>query len=116
MKLSADTYLTRAEPAAWELFHENSKTGRFDRGLSNAQVASRMRDSWQSLPYDNFRAFELPPRRRLEMTLDDAIATRVTARAFELRTLPFEDLATLLFCAYGVTRDAQEGLFPRPFR
>jgi len=116
---SPQTYppLASEQPAPWELFHENSKTGRFDRGLSNFEVATRMRESWESLPYEQYPSFELPAERRpLDVSLDEAITTRVTARAFEQRAIAFTELATLLFCAYGVTREAQEGIFPRPLR
>jgi SagB-type dehydrogenase family enzyme len=52
----------------------------------------------------------------LKFPLDDILATRVSVRNFDPCSLSLENLATLLHYAYGVTRDNQGTLFPRPLR
>ncbi len=105
------------DPTAWELFHENSKTSRYQRGLQPRAVVLRMQSMWESLPYDQYPEVELPQSRSpLELSLEEAILTRTSARRLAPVQLTLEQVATMLHCSYGVTRDNQGTLFPRPFR
>jgi SagB-type dehydrogenase family enzyme len=99
-----------------ELFHDNSKISRYSHGLPPAEVSRRMRDMWQSLPYDNFPAVELPPTASPSMSFTDAVLTRHTARGLRPVEIRAAMLSTLLMFAYGVTRDNMNTPFPRPFR
>ncbi len=101
----------------WEVFHENSKTGRLDAGVAPAVVAARMTEMWESLPYRQCPAVDLPPA-------DDAptagvaatIRARSSARGLAPGPVGLDRVATLLELAYGVTRPIEVGVFPRPFR
>lgn len=102
---------------AWSLFHENSKTSRYDSMLSDEAIVARMREMKNSLPYVRCPAIPLPTTYSpLTSTLGEAILNRVTARAMEPVTLSLESVATLLHHAYGVTRNNADGRYPRPFR
>jgi SagB-type dehydrogenase family enzyme len=80
-------------------------------------VVARMQAMWESLPYDLYPAVDLPTSLTpLDMSVAEAILTRVTARAMRPRALALQDLATLLHLAYGVTRNNVGTIWPRPFR
>jgi SagB-type dehydrogenase family enzyme len=101
----------------WELFHENSKTSLYVRSPSDETVVARLAQMHQSLPYDAYPAIDLPDRLTpLEISLGDAIKNRVTTRSMQPCALTLEMVGTLLFCAYGVTRDNQNTAFSGPFR
>jgi SagB-type dehydrogenase family enzyme len=105
------------EDLAWELFHENSKTGRYEHFPSNEKVVAAMQKMHDSLPYDAFPHIPLPaPSGQLGLSLTDAITTRVTARNMEPCPLKLQDVASILHMAYGVTRDNAGTQFVRPFR
>jgi SagB-type dehydrogenase family enzyme len=101
----------------WELFHENSKTSRYVLPLSDQAVQRQMDALWPSLPFVGYPVVNLPDSATpLNLSLAEAITTRVTARAMAPCSLSLEALATLLHYAYGVTRDNHDTTFPRPFR
>lgn len=100
----------------FELFHENSKISRFEHGLPMAEVSQRMRDMWESLPYDNFPAVELPPAVSPARSFAEVIRARHTASALRPTEINLSLLSTLLTFSYGVTRDNEGTSFPRPFR
>jgi len=105
------------EEYLWELFHENSKTGRFDNFPPQEIIRARMQGLLQSLPFDSYLAVELPTSLTpLRLSLADAITTRVTARGMEPCPLTLENVATILHYAYGITRSNEGTIFPRPFR
>jgi len=102
---------------AWELFHENSKTGRYSEVQPTEVVLARMQQLAQSLPFAQYPAVELPtPLAPLGRPLDEVLATRVSARSLEGCTLSLSTVATLLHYAYGITRDNEGVVYPRPFR
>jgi len=102
---------------AWELFHESSKTARHDPPIRNEEVRARMQGMWPSLPYEGYPAIDLPTERApLGLSLEQAILTRETARDIAPCPLEIDQLAALLHYSYGVTRDARDQGFPRPFR
>jgi SagB-type dehydrogenase family enzyme len=107
----------RTDDDAWEVFHENSKTGRYSDVQPSEAVLQRMQELSESLAYEQYPEIELPTTLApLRLTLAEAITTRVTARALESCALSLEELATLLHYAYGVTRTNIGTVFPRPFR
>lgn len=101
----------------WEWFHENSKTGRFDIFPSNDQVVAEMQARAESLDYAAYPLVELPRTRApLARPLEEAMTARESARGMRPGPLTLEQLSTLLFWAYGVTRDNAGTTNPRPFR
>jgi SagB-type dehydrogenase family enzyme len=104
------------DPAVWELFHENSKTGRYDDFPPQELIRARMDTLHQTLPYDQYPAIALPPPLALPVPVTEAIRARESARAMEPCRVSLEQVATLLHCAYGITRDNEGTMFPRPFR
>lgn len=100
-----------------ELFHENSKIGRYSKGLSINEVWERMEQLGQSLQFSGYPAIKLP-RRWVKMTksLSQAILTRTSARHLKPSRLTLREIATILHFAYGITRQNQDSNFPRPFR
>lgn len=116
-KWSQHRFSNREEDSVWELFHENSKVGRFDDFLSQEEILDRMNELHQALPYHQYSSFELPTvRTPLKQPLDEVMQARVSARNPLPSPLSLEDLSTLLHHAYGVTRWNQDTLHPRPFR
>ena len=100
-----------------ELFHENSKTSHYDPALLEGEVVARMQGMSESLLFDSYPEVELPDSLTpLPLPLEEALFARVTARTLIPRSLALEDLATLLHCGYGVTRDNVGTPWPRPFR
>ncbi len=105
------------EDVAWELFHENSKLGRYFQGLSEEQVVQKTKELHESLPYEGYPRVELPaPLATPTASLSETILNRMSIRNFSPRIFSLEEVATLLHYAYGVTRDNQGTAFPRPFR
>jgi SagB-type dehydrogenase family enzyme len=105
------------EDVAWELFHENSKLGRYFQGLSEEQVVQKTQELHESLPFEGFPLVELPaPLATPASSLSDTILKRVSVRNFSPRPFSLGEVATLLHYSYGVTRDNQETNLPRPFR
>jgi SagB-type dehydrogenase family enzyme len=101
----------------WEFFHENSKVGRYDGFLPQEVILKEMDQLLESLPFDQYPAVDLPGALApLHLSLAEAITSRVSARNIRPCRLALEDVATLLYYAYGVNRDNKDTVFPRPFR
>jgi SagB-type dehydrogenase family enzyme len=108
---------TNDDTSVWELYHENSKTSRYERGLSPERVALRMRDMYASLSFDQYPELELPQTRApFSKSLEEALLTRTSARTLAPVPISLAKLAAILHCAYGVTRSNEGTNFPRPFR
>jgi SagB-type dehydrogenase family enzyme len=108
---------THDDTSVWELYHENSKTSRYERGLSPESVALRMRDMYASLAFEQYPELELPQARAsFSKSLEDALLTRTSVRAMSPVPISLAKLAAILHCAYGVTRSNEGTNFPRPFR
>jgi SagB-type dehydrogenase family enzyme len=103
---------------AWEQFHESSKTGRYDLALTNEQVLAEMDNLYTSLPYRNFTPIPLPDTLApMPRGFADIMRARVTPRACTPVPLTLEQLRTVLYCAYGETRDNIGNPYVhRPFR
>src|SRR4051812_6816919 len=110
--------MPRAErDGIWELFHENSRISPFEHYVPDEAVTARVEALWNSLPYPNYPRFDLPAELvPMRQGLLDAILARRTAREMEPVQLTRAQLATLLHCGYGITRDNAGTLWPRPFR
>jgi SagB-type dehydrogenase family enzyme len=105
------------EAPLWELFHENSKAGRYSFFPQPEFINQQMERMLQSFDYEQYPEIQLPQSRpRLDLDIQSALAERVSARALTPARLTLEHIATLLHNCYGVTRDNQGTDFPRPFR
>lgn len=93
------------EDLIWELFHENSKNGHYGHGLSEAEVRARVNELERSLSFTGYPVVELPtPPLVLDQPLHKVILSRISFRNFTPRLLSQQELAALLYHAYGVTR------------
>jgi SagB-type dehydrogenase family enzyme len=104
------------QDAVWELFHENSKNRRYQSALSEQAIINEMTRLHESLPFEGYPVIDLPnATRSLNVSLEKAITTRTSALSMIATPISFEDVALLLTCAYGITRDTgSTGV--RPFR
>jgi SagB-type dehydrogenase family enzyme len=105
------------EGEIWELFHENSKLGKYNNALPDEEVRARMQEFHESLPFEGYPVLELPGSLSpFNLSLSDALATRVSVRNFSPRPLTLENLATILYYAYGVRRDDKGTAYLRSLR
>ena len=107
----------REEDLLWELFHENSKLGRFSKGPSRNKVRNRVKQLHESLVFSGHPAINLPrllanPR----LSLTKAISTRKSVRDLMPCKLKLKEAAALLHYSYGMTRDQKGVSSPRSFR
>ena len=115
--------LAESDELAWETYHENSKTSRhaphvyYNHHPSDAEVVATMQRLREVKPYLD------RPHRQLPAGTDpalgrfrDTLADRASARGFGAGGLALSDLADVLRCAYGPTRDERDRGFPRRFR
>lgn len=110
-------YLPPDDGDLWEVFHENSKLGAYERFLPDELMAAYVARLSESLSFETYPEVELPTTLTpLALSLAEAINARETARQLTPETLTREDLATILHYAYGVTRDNEGTVFQRPFR
>ena len=113
-----DIYLPASqEDRSWELFHENSKLGRYHKPLTDDQVLTKMASFHDSLPYEGYPRIKLPqPFFPLNAPLGETIVNRTSVRRFGTTPVSFSHLAALLHYSYGVSRSNDGTSFPRPFR
>jgi len=109
--------------AIWELFHENSKTSRYERHLTyltyptNEQIVAAMRRLRRTHPYADFPKVRLPTNfPPATQPLDEILTARTSAREFATKPVDLTLLAKVLCLSYGVTRDNTGTHFTRPFR
>lgn len=109
-----------AEPDVhcWELFHENAKTGRYDKALTNEQVLKQMENMYESFPYKLKKKIPLPDTLSTsERSFEEIVLSRTTVKNPKPVSLSLQNLRTILHVAYGETRDNQnDDYVPRPFR
>ena len=60
--LSKHALAAEDEDPLWELFHENSKTSRYEVPVSDEEVLAKMKMLWESLPFSGYPAVDLPSR------------------------------------------------------
>jgi SagB-type dehydrogenase family enzyme len=76
-----------------------------------------MKEFYLSLPFTGNPSIELPGRSSaLKVPLGKAIVSRTSVRDLEPCQLDLKSVATLLYHAYGESRDNKDTGFPRPFR
>jgi SagB-type dehydrogenase family enzyme len=116
-------FLAKSREAAWELYHENSKMSLRERNTffalppSDALIVRTMNKLMRVKPYRDRPKVSLPEDLPMaQRTFDEVMTGRETAREFGDGSLYLEELAKILFMAYGVTRDNVNTHFPRPFR
>ncbi len=101
----------------WETFHENSKVSMFDIPPSDHEVLARMADLAESLSFHGYPVINLPKALvDLTVPLGEAILKRSTAKQMTPVAVPLQTVATILYYAYGITRDQHALGYPRSFR
>lgn len=107
-------FSTADDPVLWEVFHENSKLGRFASGLSEEEVQEYVASLPECLEFNGYPTISLPKRLpAFRIPLKQAIQGRISHRQFRKASMPFSYLAALLALGYGVA-DLQP--FPTPIR
>ena len=105
------------EDCLWELFHENSKLGRFGNPLPERSVVEWMKAQQESLPFHGYPEVVLPMVKSFSsMPIDAAIKARVSARQLQAVPIPLESLSSILHYAYGVSRANESSVVPKAFR
>lgn len=100
-----------------ELFHENSKLGRHTQHPCTEDVVDQLQSLHPSLPYEGLPRIDLPrPNLSPDISFFQIVQSRTSVRAFRPSSISLQDVGTLLFCAYGVTRTCDETNLPRGFR
>lgn len=98
----------------WALFHENSKASEYDM-LATGQLSATIGEPSEPLGFHEYPTAALPEALSpLELSVGHAIQFRFTPRNLERVTIPLQDLSTILYCAYGVSRDSSENEWQRP--
>lgn len=102
----------------WEVFHENSKIGRFtSSGMPDDVIAEWMKIFTETLDYSQQPIFKLPEDLDLpDVSLCDALQNRVSTREFGAQDISYNQLGTLLKFSYGVSRDHSQTGSTRAFR
>jgi SagB-type dehydrogenase family enzyme len=96
------------------LFHENSKTSELDM-LATGQLSASKGTPSVPLGFHEYPSVPLPEALTLlELPVGHAIQFRFTPRELERVTIPLQDLSTILYCAYGISRDSSETEWQRP--
>lgn len=98
----------------WQLFHENSKIGKFDYFPSKEEVVKHMKELSQTLSYPSHDKIELP--RDLcpfDLSLEETLVKRRSALSMKPEPLSLAQIGTILHFSYGISQDNQ---FERPFR
>ncbi|MBC8165174.1 MAG: SagB/ThcOx family dehydrogenase [Bryobacteraceae bacterium] len=102
------------EEAPWALFHENSKTSELDM-LATGQLSATKGSPSEPLGFHDYPSVALPDNLSpLDLSVGHAIQLRFTPRELERVAIPLQDLSTILYCAYGVSRDPSETDWQRP--
>lgn len=101
----------------WELFHENSKIGRYGQLLPDRLTRKWMHDLHESLPFEGYPAVELPGRLpRLKDALTDVMRRRTSVRDFVPGPIMLRELAAILHYGYGVSRHRKRSHNSRSLR
>ena len=101
----------------WEIFHENSKLGRFDVFAPVEWILGGMQKYAESLHYEYCRRVDLPSEHiELEMKLSQAIESRESVREYSEQKISLAELDALLYYSYGINRSNEGTEYPRPFR
>lgn len=107
------------EPPLWELFHENTKQGRYDIPMPTESIIQIMSHLAEALDYGQLPKVELPPPDKLDslaVPMGETIQNRESCRDFLPEAMALGDLATLLHYSCGANRDNEGTGFNRWFR
>lgn len=105
------------EDRVWELFHENSKTGRWSLPPPKEAVVHHMQSMHESLPYHGYPEVLLPSScTPLSLSLHDAITQRSSPKEMQAVPLTLLQVKTLLHYAYGVSRPDCPSAIGQSFR
>ena len=86
------------ERRLWELFHENSKTARFEPPKTEEFVAQRLAEMHESLTYENYEETALPDRSVTSSdTVEEIIFSRRTTMKFDARTHVVVGIIIIIF-------------------
>ncbi len=103
-----------AEDDLWMLFHENSKSSRYEPAPPDDTLIATVLNFWDVLPYEGYEQMPLPADLApLDRGLSDLILERSAGQSLSPDPITLTQLATLLHCAYGITRVHDKGL-PKP--
>lgn len=115
--------LSEGRDVVWELYHENSKISRaephvyFGRHPDDRTIVTMMRGLREVKPYTDREKIALPARLPpSNVSLDEALLGRESARGFGSVPVQLAELAAVLQYAQSITRDNVDTDFPRPFR
>ena len=101
----------------FELFHENSKLGRHTQHPCKEDVTDQLKSLHPSLLYEGLPRIDLPrPDMSRYISFFQIVQSRSSVRAFRSSSIHLQDIATLLYLTYGVTRTCDETKLPRGFR
>lgn len=107
----------------WEIFHENSKTSLVERHAvyrthpTDTMIVGMMHSLRRVKTYTDAPKLPLPEDLPASTsTLDEVLATRSSARGFDVGPVGLAAVTKVLVSACGVTRDNADNDFPRPFR
>jgi SagB-type dehydrogenase family enzyme len=96
--------VTPVDAACWEVFHENSKRSSLDLPSSQEPATDSSRRDESSFATELYPMVRLPYAAvPIETTLTAAVAAQVVPDRLAPTPLTLAQLATLLYCAYGVT-------------
>lgn len=105
-----------AKSNIWELYHENSKVGKYDIFAPREFVLGGMERYAEALNYESLPEIELPEPEFFDVSLAQAIIKRESVRDFDPSPISFRAAAAVLHYSYGINRDNKETDYPRPFR
>jgi len=105
------------DDSLWELFHENSKMDIYSPPPAPAEVYKKVTKLYESLPYQACPKIPFKPTPdELTMSLSESIHARSSVRTMSSTPITFDQLGSLLYYSYGVTRSNEGTDIPRPFR
>lgn len=107
------------EPPLWELFHENTKQGRYDIPLPTESILQIMSNLAEALDYRQQPKVELPAPNELDSLqapVGMAIRERESCRDFLPQPMSLTDLAAILHYSCGANRDNEGTGYNRWFR
>ncbi len=108
----------RPSDLVWEQFHENAKANdQYGIALSNEAIASTVENLSETLPYHYLTKTPLPTKNvAIKKKFKTIIQNRITTQNIKPTHITLQELRTILYFAYGETRDNKNTVYPRPFR
>lgn len=105
------------ENFVWEVFHENSKLSKYQPGPSEEAIVKSMTELHECLPFVGYPLIELPhPLKNLSRNLSETLTSRRSSRQFIPGTIDLQQLSTILYFGYGVSREKDKAKTFRSLR